>query len=138
MTSNIGTDIVSFDDSKEAIKKQIAQELKKHFKPEFLNRVDEIVIFNKLSKDDIKKIVDIQLDILKNRLSQRKISLETTKEAKDYLAREGFDSIYGARPLKRTIQRLIQDPLSEKILSGRLKENDKVRVDVSNNVLVFK
>ena len=138
MTSNIGTDLVSFGDSKFNIRRQISQELKKHFKPEFLNRVDEIVIFNTLSKDDIKKIVDIQIKILSERLMERKINLEVSGKAKEFLAENGFDSMYGARPLKRTIQRLVQNPLSMNMLEGKIKEDDKIKVDTLDNKLIFK
>ncbi len=138
MTSNIGTDIVSFEDPKESIKKEINQELKKHFKPEFLNRVDEVVVFNKLGKDDISKIVDIQLKTLANRLQDKKIELNVTAKAKDYLREAGFDTVYGARPLKRAIQKLIQDPLSTMILNGEIKDGRSIKIDLQGDKIIFK
>ncbi|HDZ23468.1 MAG TPA: type VI secretion system ATPase TssH, partial [Desulfobacteraceae bacterium] len=103
----------------------------------FLNRIDEVVIFNSLGHDEIKKIVDIQVGLLARRLEDRKISLELTDNAKEFLANAGFDPVYGARPLKRTIQHLIQDPLAVKILEGTVREGDLVRVDVRDGSLVF-
>ncbi len=129
MTSNIGSEY--FRDgslSKEQIKVNIDRALRAHFKPEFLNRIDEIIIFNKLSKQDIIHITEIQLSLLAKRLSERKITLEVTDEVKEYLAEVGFDPDFGARPLKRTIQRLIQDPLALLILEGKVPEKSKVKV----------
>ncbi len=128
MTSNIGTEmIMDLDDSTE-IEKRIHSALKEHFRPEFLNRVDEIVIFNKLGKEDIKHIVDIQIDILKQRLSEKNISIDLTDDAKDYLSERGYDPVYGARPLKRVIQKLVQDPVALKLLKGEIREGDSLRV----------
>jgi ATP-dependent Clp protease ATP-binding subunit ClpB len=137
MTSNIGTELITDSDSND-IKNKIFNELKNHFRPEFLNRIDDVVIFERLNKEDIKKIVDIQLDLLKERLKDRNISLDIDDEVKDFLAKEGFDSIYGARPLKRTLQRLIQDPLSMKILENEIKEGDKILVELNKGKIVFK
>ena len=102
------------------------QELKDRFRPEFLNRIDETVIFKSLEVEEIKKIVDIQLDILKKRLEDKKISFTASDKAKEFLAKAGYDPDYGARPLKRVIQRYIQDPLSLKLLSGEIKDTDKI------------
>ncbi len=104
------------------------EELKRHFRPEFLNRVDEVIVFNTLEMGEIKRIVDIQLDILRKRLGEKKVNLEVSEKAKERLAETGFDPVYGARPLKRVIQKYIQDPLSLNILSGAVKEGDSVRI----------
>jgi ATP-dependent Clp protease ATP-binding subunit ClpB len=111
--------------------------LRSTFKPEFLNRIDEVVIFNSLGHDEIKKIVDIQIGLLAKRLEEKKIGLELTDQAKEFLATAGFDPVFGARPLKRTIQHLIQDPLAVKILEGSVHEGDRLKVDVKEGNLVF-
>ncbi|MGA2475835.1 MAG: ATP-dependent chaperone ClpB [Terriglobia bacterium] len=113
----------------EALKKRIHEALLEHFRPEFLNRVDEIVIFNPLGKENIKKIIELQLGYLKNLLAERKIQIELTPRANELLFREGYDPQFGARPLKRAIQRLIQDPLAMKILDGEVLPGETVEVD---------
>jgi ATP-dependent Clp protease ATP-binding subunit ClpB len=113
----------------EALKKRIQEALLEHFRPEFLNRVDEIVIFNPLSKENIKKIIELQLGYLKNLLAERKIQIELTPRANELLFREGYDPQFGARPLKRAIQRLIQDPLAMKLLDGEVLPGETVQVD---------
>jgi ATP-dependent Clp protease ATP-binding subunit ClpB len=105
--------------------------VKQQFKPEFLNRVDEIVIYHSLPLEQIKKIVDIQLEGLRKRLAERQIEMEVSDRAREYIAREGYDPAYGARPLKRSIQRSIQDPLALMILEGKFIEGDTVHVDLS-------
>jgi ATP-dependent Clp protease ATP-binding subunit ClpB len=112
--------------------------MKSKFRPEFLNRIDEIIIFNRLKKEDIMKIIDIQIGYLQKRLMDKKIKIELTEKAKEYIMERGYDENYGARPLKRTIQREIENPLALKILAGEFKENDKIIVDVENGVLVFR
>jgi ATP-dependent Clp protease ATP-binding subunit ClpB len=102
-----------------------------------LNRVDETIIFSSLGRDEIKSIVDIQLKRLRQNLANRKMALEITAPAKALLADKGYDPVYGARPLKRTIQRLIQDPLAVKILAGEFKEGDTVKVEVDDDELSF-
>jgi len=151
MTSNIGQEIIQchgsigFKAKKEEdtaysdMKEKLLEEVKKTFRSEFLNRIDEIIIFNPLTKDNISQIVDIELGPLYNRLNQRGISLTITPKAKDFLVEKGFDLHFGARPLKRTIQKYIQDPLSLRLLDGSLKEGSKVIVDLNGNKnLVFK
>jgi len=101
-----------------------------HFKPEFLNRVDELVIFHGLGIEQIKAIVGIQMKKLEQRLLERKIHLSLTDKAKEWIAKEGFDPTYGARPLKRVIQKEIQDKLALKLLEGKIKEGDAVIVDL--------
>jgi len=120
-----------------AIKATIETLLKAKFKPEFLNRIDEIIMFNRLGKPEILKIVDIQLDALKDRLKENKLILEISKGAKEYLAKEGYDPMFGARPLKRTIQNLIQNPLAKKIIAGEYKEGDTIHIDTGESGLTF-
>ena len=100
-----------------------------HFKPEFLNRVDDIIFFNPLGKEQLVKIVDLRLQDLQRLLADRKIKLELTPKAKELIFTEGYDSAYGARPLKRAIQRLVQDPLAMKILDGEVLHGDTIRID---------
>src|SRR5665647_2337978 len=100
------------------VREQVTEELKAHFRPEFLNRIDEIVVFHPLEMRHLEKIVDIQLERLEKRLGERKIGVQLTDRAKELLAKEGFDPVYGARPLKRTIQRRILDNLATKVLQG--------------------
>ncbi len=131
MTSNIGSKFIYQMNSsnREEMTKQIEQVLREHFKPEFLNRVDEIITFNRLEKEQVIKIVDIQLDILQKRLKDMEIELKVSSRVKGILAERGFDPQFGARPIKRTIQRQVQDPLALQILEGKIKEKDKVHVD---------
>lgn len=130
MTSNIGSQFFADrTSSKENLKREVNAELKTHFKPEFLNRIDEIVVFNQLTEEDIVKIVDLELDSLKQRLAQRDIKLEVSENAEKELAKKGFDPDYGARPLKRLIQKEVQDKLALEILKGGIKDGARVRVD---------
>jgi ATP-dependent Clp protease ATP-binding subunit ClpB len=139
MTSNVGSEwiqeMAGKDDAE--MQRRVFDALRATFRPEFLNRVDEVVMFNALGPEEIKKIVEIQIDILGTRLEANKIDLELTDDAKEFVANSGFDPIYGARPLKRSIQHLIQDPLAVKILEGSVKEGDHVRVDVRDGQVVF-
>jgi ATP-dependent Clp protease ATP-binding subunit ClpB len=139
MTSNLGSQYIqelAGKDRKE-MEQRVHAALRDAFKPEFLNRVDETIIFNNLGRDEIKSIVDIQLKRLRQNLAQRKMALEITERAKALIADKGYDPVYGARPLKRTIQRLIQDPLAVKILEGEFKEGDSVKIDAQHDELVF-
>jgi ATP-dependent Clp protease ATP-binding subunit ClpB len=113
-------------------------EIKKYFKPEFINRLDEMIIFNRLDLVQIKKIVDIQIDVLKERLKDKKIEIELTASCREFMADKGFSPEYGARPVKRVIQKLIVDPLSLKVIQGQFKEGDKITIDVKNREIVFK
>src|SRR2546428_3668824 len=138
MTSNIGSQyILEEEQSQEARERLVMDALRGHFRPEFLNRVDEIIIFDRLSEDDLKKIVEIQLKRLTKRLEQQKITLDLSDSAKELIAREGYDPVYGARPLKRTIQKEILDPLSIDILEGKVREGQTVRVDAKDGALEF-
>jgi ATP-dependent Clp protease ATP-binding subunit ClpB len=111
--------------------------LRGHFRPEFINRIDEIVFFHSLEREHIKQIVDIQLNGLLKRLADRKITIELTDAAKDFLVREGYDPVYGARPLKRALQRRLLDPLALRVLDGAFRDGDTVAVDVAADGLSF-
>jgi ATP-dependent Clp protease ATP-binding subunit ClpB len=140
MTSNVGSqwiqELAGRDDGE--MERRVTEALRATFKPEFLNRLDEIVFFNPLGKEEIKKIVDIQMSLLNKRLAESKITIELTSQARDLLATTGFDPVYGARPLKRTIQHLIQDPLAVKILEGSVKEGDRITAEVENGAIIFR
>ena len=114
------------------------EELRARFRPEFLNRVDETIIFHQLGEAEIRKIVDLQFIGLKRRLAERRIDVTLSDSARDILVREGFDPAYGARPLKRAIQRLVLDPLAVKVLEGAFREGDTILVDGREGVLAFK
>lgn len=138
MTSNVGSDLIKqMGSDTEMIRNAIQGELDKHFRPEFLNRLDDIIIFHSLTKEHIKKIVDIQLKHLEGLLAERRITIELTDAAKSQLAEEGFDPVFGARPLKRAIQRYLQDPLSIAILDGTVQDTQHVIVDAEDNQLTF-
>ena len=142
MTSNIGSQWMyeMNSNNRELIMQKVNDSLREHFKPEFLNRIDEIIVFSNLDKEQILKIVDIQINILKKRLESKKIDLEITNRVKGFLADKGYDPHYGARPLKRTIQKYIQDPLALQILEGIFKEGDKLKADLDdkNEKIFFK
>jgi ATP-dependent Clp protease ATP-binding subunit ClpB len=139
MTSNIGSHIIKefAGKDKEKMTSGVTEILQATFKPEFLNRVDEIITFNSLGKEEIKQIVDIQIDQLTKRLLEHKISLQLTNGTREFLADIGFDPIYGARPLKRAIQHHVEDELALKILSGDIGDGDSVNVDVEDGKVVF-
>jgi ATP-dependent Clp protease ATP-binding subunit ClpB len=137
MTSNIGSVAIMEELPLEERRRRVMEALKGHFRPEFLNRVDEIVIFDRLSDQEIGEIVTIQLRRLMHRLEKQKIHLELSEKAKVYLAKEGYDPAYGARPLKRVIQQKILDPLSMEILDGTLHEGETLFVDVDKERLTF-
>jgi len=138
MTSNVGsTFIAELVDQPDLMRKRVMDALRGQFRPELLNRIDEIVIFHNLATGQLKEIVEKETQILAKRLSDRKISLELTENAKALIATEGFDPAYGARPIKRTIQKLILDPLAQKVLTGEFKEGDTVLVDAQDGKVVF-
>jgi ATP-dependent Clp protease ATP-binding subunit ClpB len=138
MTSNLGSPVFS-DTSipRDKQKEAVLEDVRGYFRPEFINRIDEIVVFEPLGRDEIRQIVQIQLRQLRARLAERNITLELTDEAQDYLANKGFDPAFGARPLKRLIQRELQDPLALKLLSGEMTEGSAVIVSVGDGGLVF-
>jgi ATP-dependent Clp protease ATP-binding subunit ClpB len=138
MTSNLGSHLFREYTQPEKVRPLVMQELRNTLRPEFLNRIDEIVIFTPLDRAQLARIVDIQLSHLRRRLGERRMELEVTDAAKALLAREGYDPTFGARPLKRTIQRLIQDPLALRILEGEFKDGDIITVDAQGDEIVFK
>ena len=139
MTSNVGSQFIQEmgDRDGNEMEKRVMDVLRSTFKPEFLNRIDDIVIFNALGPEEIKEIVGIQISLLSKRLEANKITLKLTESAEEFLAKTGFDPVYGARPIKRAIQRYVQDPLAVKILEGSVKEEDNVTVDVKDGEVVF-
>ena len=131
MTSNLGSQVIKeLSRDYGAMEKEVRRILESHFRPEFLNRLDEVIIFRPLAPETILRIVDIQVDLLRRRLAERKVGLEVTPEARRLLADRGFDPVYGARPLKRTLQREVQNPLAMKMLAGEVKEGETVTVGV--------
>ena len=140
MTSNIGSQfIVDLKPGQEKqMKERVLDSLKAQFKPEFLNRVDEVIIFQQLGRDQVKQIIDLQVNSLKKRLADRHIDIELTDGARELLLDEGYDPAYGARPMKRAIQRLVLDPLAVKVLEGEFKDGDTVKVDAGRDGLAFK
>jgi ATP-dependent Clp protease ATP-binding subunit ClpB len=138
MTSNLGGHIFREYEKPEKVRPLVMQELRNTLRPEFLNRIDEVVIFAPLGRDEIAKIVDIQVGHLKRRLADKRIELELTDAAKELLGREGYDPTFGARPLKRTIQRMVQDPLALMLLQREFVEGDTVTVDASGDGIVFR
>jgi ATP-dependent Clp protease ATP-binding subunit ClpB len=146
MTSNIGSQrILQFKGSAigevyDRMKAAVEDELKKHFRPEFLNRVDEIIVFHSLTENELKKIVDIQLKLLQHRLEERHITVKLTDAAKSHIVRSGHDPSYGARPLKRVLQKEVETNLSRMILKGDVHDGQTVEVDydLSHDALQFK
>jgi ATP-dependent Clp protease ATP-binding subunit ClpB len=134
MTSNLGSQFIQeLIGDEEEMRRKVMEIMRSSFRPEFLNRVDETIIFRPLGIEQIKEIVEIQFEHLRKRLEERKISIELTDNAKEALAEKGYDPVYGARPLKRTIQKLIQDPLATDILKGTFKEGDSIVIDVDKH-----
>jgi len=140
MTSNIGAEYLvalKEDEPAEAARGQVMDMVKSHFRPEFLNRLDEIILFHRLKRENMGAIVDIQLKRLSKLLEDRKITLDLTDEARDMLAQRGYDPAYGARPLKRVIQKMVQDPLAEAILEGTIHDGETVKIDAGKTGLTF-
>jgi len=150
MTSNVGSDIIAREASlgfvggdeeksqKESLREKVMAALKENFRPEFLNRIDEIIIFNYLGKPEIKKIVDLELEKVAERLKNKKIEIKVSEGAKEFLAERGFDPNLGVRPLKRVIQKQVLDPLSLKIVSGEVKEEERIIVDLEADKIIFR
>ncbi len=148
MTSNVGADLIrktgslGFKAQKDEVtyedmKNKLLEEVKRTFKPEFLNRIDDIIVFRQLVKEDLQRIVDIEIDFVVGRLKEHNITLEVSQEAKDFLIEKGFDPVFGARPLKRTIQRFLEDPLASDIISKKFKEGITVKVMRKNEELIL-
>jgi ATP-dependent Clp protease ATP-binding subunit ClpB len=139
MTSNLGSSYVSAMGSSagEDAREKVMEALRNHFRPEFLNRIDDIVIFQALSRDQIGEIVDIQMATVAKRLADRQITIQVTPAAKFWLGARGYDPAFGARPLKRLIQREVLDPLAMKVLAGELTDGENVVVDEQDGRLLF-
>jgi ATP-dependent Clp protease ATP-binding subunit ClpB len=140
MTSNLGSDLIqekAGEDNYADMKAAVMEVVGRFFRPEFINRVDDTVVFHPLAADQIRGIATIQLDLLRHRMADRELGLAVSDAALDLIAKEGFDPVYGARPLKRAIQHEIENPLAQDILSGRFAPGDTVSVDVENERLVF-
>ncbi len=150
MTSNLGGEFINKTKSSigfvestqsekeyEAMKTSVLEEVKRTFRPEFLNRLDEIVVFHQLTKDQIKVIIDILMRDMRKRLKEKNLELSLSDKAQDFLVEEGFNPVYGARPLKRALQKYVEDPLSEELLRGRFRDGDVINVEVKNKTLVF-
>jgi ATP-dependent Clp protease ATP-binding subunit ClpB len=140
MTSNVGSqwlqDIDSMDTDE--VREKVITALRQQFRPEFINRIDDIIIFNRLGIEEIKQIVELQLTEVSKRLAEKRIGLVLTEVAKKELAEQGFDRVYGARPLKRTIQRVVLDPLAMQMLEGKFIEGDNIEVDFDDGKFVFR
>jgi ATP-dependent Clp protease ATP-binding subunit ClpB len=139
MTSNLGSHVIQemagqdFD----RVRDKVMEVLREHFRPEFLNRIDEVIVFKSLTQDQLTAIVDIQLKSLEKRLADRRVTLVVADAAKKLLAQKGWDPVYGARPLKRAIQRLVQDPLAMMLLEGKFGEGDTIQVNAKDGAFVF-
>ena len=153
MTSNAGAELIKREmsigfapqkdevrtrqQSYESMKDKVMAEVRKTFRPEFINRLDDILVFHELTEEQLRSIVDLMVKDLQGRLAERKIALEMTDGAKSWLAKAGFDPLFGARPLRRAIERYVENPLSTKVLRGEFKEGDKVVVDLVDDALTF-
>jgi len=148
MTSNVGSEIIAKEaplgfvdggkiSQKEDLREKIQNALRERFRPEFINRIDEIIIFDYLGQKEIKQIVDLELNKVQKRLDKKNIKLVVTEKAKDYLAEKGFDPNYGARPLRRLIQKTILDPLALKMVIGEVKEGNRATVDLENKEIIL-
>jgi len=148
MTSNLGTEYVNKsgtlgflggqEEGDKANQDKISKALKEAFRPEFLNRIDEIILFSPLSKDDMLEIVDLQMKDIQSRLSEHNLNVELTEKANRWMADKGYDPAFGARPLKRALQKYVESPLSISLLSGEFAEGDTVLVDIEDDEVVFK
>jgi ATP-dependent Clp protease ATP-binding subunit ClpC len=153
MTSNVGVELIKREvslgfatkrdearahkQSYADMKEKIMAEVKKTFRPEFLNRLDDIVVFHELTAEQLRNIVDLMAKDLQERLAERKLGVELTEKAKSWLAKAGYDPLYGARPLRRAIERYVENPLSTKVLQGEFKEGDTIKVDLKGDTLTF-
>jgi ATP-dependent Clp protease ATP-binding subunit ClpB len=140
LTSNLGSEYLAAlpeGQPAEAAREQVMEVVRRSFRPEFLNRLDEIILFNRLGRNEMKRIVDIQLRHLQRLLGDRKITLDVDEQAKTWLGNTGYDPVYGARPLRRVIQRALQNPLATMLLSGTIKDGDSVKVAVRDGRLII-
>jgi len=153
MTSNAGVELIKRDmtmgfaaqkdgakarkQAYEGMKEKVLAEVKKTFRPEFLNRIDEIIVFHELTEEQLRSIVDLLVKDLQKRLAEHKLEVELTDRAKSWLAKAGYDPVYGARPLRRAIERYVENPLSNKILRGEFSQGDAIIIDLSDEGLTF-
>ena len=153
MTSNVGVEFIKRDMSigfaarkeeaetqkqvYDTMKEKVLAEMKKTFRPEFINRIDEIIVFHQLTEEQLRSIVDLMVKDLQERLADRKLSVELSDKARSWLSREGYDPVYGARPLRRAIERYVENPLSTRLLRGEFNEGDTVIVDLGDDGLTF-
>jgi ATP-dependent Clp protease ATP-binding subunit ClpC len=152
MTSNVGAELIKrqmslgFAPKKETktqkldydtMKERVLAEMKKTFRPEFINRINETIVFHQLTEEQLRQIVDLLVKDLQELLAERKLNIELSDKAKSWLAKEGYDPVYGARPLRRAIERYVENPLSAKLLSGEFGEGDTVKVDLGEKGLTF-
>ncbi len=139
LTSNLGTEFLAVGEGAESPQQraQVMGAVRSHFRPEFLNRLDEIILFHRLSRRDMDRIVDIQIERLQKLLADRKIEIALDNKAREWLAQAGYDPVYGARPLKRVIQRRLQDPLAELLLEGKISDGSKIKVSGGKNGLTI-
>ena len=138
MTSNIGSQYIAEVTDEKVLRDRVMEALRLHFKPEFLNRVDDILIFQRLTREQLREIVTLQMARLRRLLEDRHLQLELTDKARDFLADAGYDPVYGARPLRRAIQNYLQDKLAPMLLEGDFKEGDTIVVDGDKEGLTFK
>lgn len=141
MTSNAGSEInkstIGFGDTNQQAKEKTLDALKKNFRPEFLNRIDEVIVFDSLSKKELSKIADIFINQTKEKLQEKNIKLEVSQALKNYIIKEGTNLEYGARPLRRTVQKIIEDFLTDKLIQGEIKNGDNLKMDYKNNKVVM-
>jgi ATP-dependent Clp protease ATP-binding subunit ClpC len=130
-------DIKARQSSYEDMRSKVMTEVRKTFRPEFLNRLDEIIVFHELNDEQLRHIVDLLAKDLQKRLAERKLGVEITEKAKSWLAKEGYDPVFGARPLRRALEKHVENPLSMRVLSGEFKEGQTIVVDVADNALTF-
>jgi len=137
LTSNLGSEIYQEEKDGKKQEQKILEKVQKFFRPEIINRLDSIIIYHSLNLQMMKKIVDLQLNLLKERLKKQSLDLEVSQKIKDYLLKVGFDEVYGARPLKRVINDLITDEIALQIVEGKIKPNDKIMVDFKNSKVII-
>jgi len=138
MTSNIGSQYILGEENAEQREAKVLDALRAHFRPEFLNRIDETIIFDRLQREELTSIVDIQLDRVRKRLAKQGLALALTESAKEFLGNQGYDPVYGARPLKRAIQHHLLDPLSLDLLDGKFTDGDVIEADVDHGTMLFR
>jgi ATP-dependent Clp protease ATP-binding subunit ClpB len=137
MTSNLGSEYIGPELADAAIRDRVMEVVRQNFRPEFLNRVDDLIVFHRLTREDLRRIVDVQFAHLVGRLAGRRVTLELTGAAADWLAEHGYDPTFGARPLKRLIQTAVADPMASALLEGTFREGQTVTVDAGADGLEF-